>query len=133
MVRNDEPKNYDAVMEAVNERLLEEINMTLDLHFIASGDYDTKMQMAMAGGDDWDLCFTASWANNYVNAAGKGALLELTPEMLNEYAPNMMSTIPEKLWDGIKVNGSIYALMNYQVIRSGWCAVPEVGRRGTEH
>lgn len=116
MVRNDEPKNYDAVMEAVNERLLEEINMTLDLHFIASGDYDTKMQMAMAGGDDWDLCFTASWANNYVNAAGKGALLELTPEMLNEYAPNMMSTIPEKLWDGIKVNGSIYALMNYQVM-----------------
>lgn len=116
MIRGDEPENYDAVMEAVNERLLEEINMTLDLRFISPGDYNSKMQMAMAGGDEWDLCFTAAWANNYVNAAGKGALLELTPEMLNEYAPNMMSTIPEKLWDGVKVNGNIYALMNYQVM-----------------
>ena len=116
MIRGDEPKNYDSVMAAVNEKLKEDINMTLDLRFISPGDYDTKMQMAMAGGDDWDLCFTSHWANNYVNAAGKGAYLELSEEMLKENAPNMMSTIPEKFWDGIKVNGSIYALMNYQVM-----------------
>lgn len=116
MIRGDEPKNYDSVMAAVNEKLKEDINMTLDLRFISPGDYETKMQMAMAGGDDWDLCFTSHWANNYVNAAGKGAYLELSEEMLKENAPNMMSTIPEKFWDGIKVNGSIYALMNYQVM-----------------
>lgn len=116
MIRGDEPKNYDSVMAAVNEKLKEDINMTLDLRFISPGDYDTKMQMAMAGGDDWDLCFTSHWANNYVNAAGKGAYLELSEEMLKENAPNMMSTIPEKFWDGIKVNGNIYALMNYQVM-----------------
>ncbi len=116
MVRNDEPANYSAVMEAVNAKLLEDLNMTLDLRFIAPGDYDTKMQMAMAGGDDWDLCFTSHWANNYVGAAGKGALLELTPEMLAENAPNLMATIPEKLWDGVKVNGSVYAMINYQAM-----------------
>lgn len=116
MVRGEEPKNYDSVMAAVNEKLLADINMTLDLRFIAPGDYDTKMQMAMAGGDDWDLCFTASWSNNYVNAAGKGAYLELSEEMLKENAPNVMATIPENLWDGIKVNDKIYALMNYQVM-----------------
>ena len=116
MIRGDEPKNYDSVMAAVNEKLKADINMTLDLRFISPGDYDTKMQMAMAGGDDWDLCFTSHWANNYVNAAGKGAYLELSEEMLKENAPNMMSTIPEKFWDGIKVNGNIYALMNYQVM-----------------
>ena len=116
MIRGDEPKNYDSVMAAVNEKLKADVNMTLDLRFISPGDYDTKMQMAMAGGDDWDLCFTSHWANNYVNAAGKGAYLELSEEMLKENAPNMMSTIPEKFWDGIKVNGNIYALMNYQVM-----------------
>lgn len=116
MIRGDEPKNYDSVMAAVNEKLKADINMTLDLRFISPGDYDTKMQMAMAGGDDWDLCFTSHWVNNYVNAAGKGAYLELSEEMLKENAPNMMSTIPEKFWDGIKVNGNIYALMNYQVM-----------------
>lgn len=116
MIRGDEPKNYDSVMAAVNEKLLADTNMTLDLRFIAPGDYDTKMQMAMAGGDDWDLCFTSHWANSYVNAAGKGAYLELSEEMLKENAPNMMATIPEQLWDGIKINGKIYALMNYQVM-----------------
>ena len=116
MIRADEPKNYDSVMAAVNEKLLQEKNMTLDLRFIAPGDYETKMQMAMAGGDDWDLCFTSSWANNYVNAAGKGAYLELTPEMLEENAPNMMKIMPEQFWDGIKVNGNIYAMINYQIM-----------------
>lgn len=116
MIRGDEPKNYDSVMTAVNEKLLADTNMTLDLRFIAPGDFDTKMQMAMAGGDDWDLCFTSHWANSYVNAAGKGAYLELSEEMLKENAPNMMATIPEQLWDGIKINGKIYALMNYQVM-----------------
>lgn len=116
MVRSDEPNNYDSVMAAVNEKLKEDLNMTLNMRFIAPGDYDTKMQMAMAGGDEWDLCFTSHWANNYVNAAGKGAYLELTEEMLQENAPNLMATIPEQFWDGIEVNNKVYALMNYQVM-----------------
>lgn len=116
MVRSEEPAHYDAVMEAVNAKLKEDLNMTLNLRFIAPGDFDTKMQMAMAGGDEWDLAFTSSWANNYVSAAGKGALLKLTPEMLAENAPNVMKTIPERLWDGVKVNGDVYALINYQVM-----------------
>lgn len=118
LIRNDEPQHYDEVMAAVNEKLLAELNMTLDLRFIAPGDYETKMQMAMAGGDDWDLCFTSHWCNNYVNAAGKGAYLELTPEMLAENAPNLMETMPEQFWDGIKVNDGIYGMINYQIMYS---------------
>ena len=115
-IRGDEPKNYESVMAAFNEKALADINMTLDLRFISPGDYNDKMQMAMAGGDNWDLCFTSHWANNYVNAAGKGAYLELTEDMLKEYAPDVMATIPEQLWDGVKVNGTIYGMMNYQVM-----------------
>lgn len=117
-IRNDEPQHYDEVMAAVNEKLLAEKNMTLDLRFISPGDYETKMQMAMAGGDDWDLCFTSHWSNSYVNAAGKGAYLELTPEMLAENAPNVMKVMPEQFWDGVKVNGGIYGLINYQIMYS---------------
>lgn len=116
MVRSDEPNNYDSVMAAVNEKLKAALNMTLEMRFIAPGDYDTKMQMAMAGGDEWDLCFTSHWANNYVNAAGKGAYLELTEEMLDKNAPNLRKTLPARFWDGIKINNKIYALMNYQVM-----------------
>lgn len=116
MVRSDEPKNYESVMKAVNEKLMADLNMTLNMRFIAPGDYNTKTQMAMAGGDKWDLCFTSHWANPYVNAAGKGAYLELTEDMLKTNAPNLMKTIPEAFWDGIKVNDKVYAMMNYQVM-----------------
>ncbi len=115
-IRADQPKNYDAVMAAVNEKLKADLNMTLDLRCIAPGDYNSKMQMALSGGDDWDLCFTSNWANNYANAAGKGAYLEITPEMLKEYAPDVVAAIPENLWNGIKINNKLYALMNYQVM-----------------
>ncbi len=115
-VRNDMPEHYDEVMAAVNEKMKADINMTLDLRFISPGDYNDKMQMTMAGGDEWDLCFTSHWANNYVNAAGKGAYLELTPEMLKENAPHVMETIPEKFWDGIRINGNLYGMMNYQAM-----------------
>lgn len=115
-VKGAEPNHYEEVMAAFNEKALADINMTLDLRFISDGDYNTKMQMAMAGGDDWDLCFTAHWSNNYAAAAGKGAYLELTPEMLQEYAPDVMATIPEFMWDGLKISGKLYGLLNYQVM-----------------
>lgn len=112
----EQPAHYEEVMKAVNEKLLKDLNMTLNLQFVSPGDYNTKMQMAMAGGDDWDMCFTSNWVNNYVSAAGKGAYLQLTPEMLAENCPHIMQIIPERLWDGVKVNGGIYGIMNYQVM-----------------
>lgn len=115
MVRAEEPKNYDSVMEKLNEMLLADLNMTLKMRFIAPGDYQQKMEMAYAGGDDWDLCFTAAWATNYVSAAGKGAYLALD-DLLEANAPNMMKELPAQFWDGIKVNGQTYAMINYQVM-----------------
>lgn len=115
MVRWDEPKNNAAVMEKLNAQLLKDLNMTLDMRFIAPGDYNQKMQMAMAGGDEWDLCFTSAWANNYVNAAGKGAYLALD-DLLEKHAPDVLATVPEKFWDGVRVNGNIYGMINYQVM-----------------
>lgn len=115
MIRFDEPANTEAVMAELNKKLLADLNMTLDMRFIAPGDYQTKMEMAMAGGDDWDLCFTAAWANNYVNAAGKGAYLALD-DLLPQYAPDHMKEIPESFWDGVRVNGKIYGMINYQVM-----------------
>ena len=115
MIRSSEPNGKEAVFEQLNAKMAEDMNLNLDMRFIAPGDYDQKMQMAMAGGDEWDLCFTASWANNYVNAAGKGAYLALN-DLLDANAPEMMAIMPENFWDGVKVNGDIYAMINYQVM-----------------
>lgn len=116
MVRNEEPKNYEAVMAKLNEKLLADLNMTLNMRFIAPGDYQQKMELAYAGDDSWDLCFTAAWGGlNYVGAAGKNAYLPLD-DLLAANAPNLMKELPSQFWDGIKVNGKTYAMINYQVM-----------------
>lgn len=35
---------------------------------------------------------------------------ELTPEMLQKYAPNIWKTVPELVWEGIKKDGKIYGI-----------------------
>ena len=51
--------------------------------FVQPGDYDQKIQMAMAANEKFDLVWTASWANPYQNNALKGGYLELD-ELLNQ-------------------------------------------------
>ena len=126
MVGFGKPNNYDAVMAEINKKLLNDLNMTLELRF--SEDYVTTMQMEFSSGEagtDWDLCFTSNWMNNFVDAATKGAYLAVD-SYLEEYAPDILANFPEALWDAAKVNGSIYALPNYQVAyeQAGW-AVPD--------
>lgn len=115
LIRNEEPKNVDSVLAKVNEMTKDKINAELDLQFINPGDFNDKMQMKMAGGEEFDLCFTASWANNYIGNVGKGAFLALD-DIIPEHAPNHWKTIPEAYWDGVKVNDKIYAMINYQVM-----------------
>ena len=58
-IRMAEPKGADEVIAKVNEYLKEKINAKLDLVFVQPGDYDQKMQMAMAANEDFDLVWTA--------------------------------------------------------------------------
>lgn len=120
IIRFEEQKNAQPVLEKVNAITKEKINMELNMQFISPGDYNDKMQMKMAGGEEYDLCFTSSWANNYVQNAGKGAYLKLD-DLIEKNAPDVWNTIPKKYWDGIKINGGIYALMNYQVMYNQPC------------
>lgn len=115
LIRADEPPNVESVMAALNEKMLADINTTLKLTFIAPGDYNDKMPLIFSGGDEWDLCFTASWVNNYVNAANMGAYLPLD-NLLAENAPGYLSIFPEKLLDGARIGGQLYGLPNYQVM-----------------
>lgn len=112
---NDE----DRVMEKANEIIQEKINANLEIIKVA--DYAEKMNMMINSNEKFDLCFTANWGGiNYFENAAKGAYYDLT-DMIDEYAPESYSRIPENLWDGIKVNGKIYAIINYQMHGAASC------------
>lgn len=109
------PQADVASVEAeMNKILKEKLNVTLHLKAIDWGNFDQKMQLVNASGEEYDLAFTSSWANNYFVNVSKGAFVPLD-DLLPQYAPNIMSTIPEVGWEAVKVNGKIYSVPNYQI------------------
>ncbi len=111
--------DQDRIMEKANKIIEEEIGATLKLVMVDSGQYAEKMNLMINSGDPWDLCFTASWGGiNFYENAQKGAYADLT-ELLPKYAPETYSRIPEGLWEGVTVDGKIYASVNYQQYGAG--------------
>lgn len=113
-IRNSKPKNVESVMEKVNELTKEKINTTVDIKFIEPGDYNQKMQMIMASGEEYDIAFTSSWANDYLNNVSRGAYIPL--DDLLENHQDLKNLIPNNIWNGTRVNGKIYGIPNYQVM-----------------
>jgi putative aldouronate transport system substrate-binding protein len=108
--------DQDMVSEAISELLQEKINASLSLNIIDWGNYDQRMSVMMAAGEAMDLIFTSNWTNDYVNAVNRNAFIEITDEMLERLGPNILNGVPEKAWDAARVRGSLYAIINTQVL-----------------
>ena len=81
--------------------------MSLQIISIPGGDYTQKMQTVINTGSTWDLCFTCSWANDYLQNANKGVFLALD-ELLED--TEMYQNIDERFWKAAQVQGSIYGV-----------------------
>lgn len=112
-IGGDEP-NQDEVFAAANEIIKEEIGAVVNFHRFSFGDYPKKMQLKIAAGEEIDLLFAADWSLNYNDIVTKGALIPLD-QLVKDYAPGTNSLIPEKIWNGTRINGEIYGVPNYQV------------------
>ena len=108
--------DQDMVAEAISELLTEKINATLQLNIIDWGNYDQRMSIMMAAGDEMDLIFTSNWSNDYATAVNKNAYIEITDDMLQRLGPNILKGVPEKAWEAAKIGGKLYAIINTQVL-----------------
>ena len=108
----DKPKDFDLVYGKVNEIMKEKINATLNVNFLSWGDMTTKYQLLFQSGEDFDMIFTAAGWGYYSQIATKNGFLELTDEMLKEYAPNIYENQPEEAWKQAKIDGKIYMVPN---------------------
>ena len=70
-VPGDNQPGLPEVMEAANKIVEKEIGAKIDMKFINQGDFDEKMRLKMAAGEDFDLCFTG-YINVYAKAAEMG-------------------------------------------------------------
>jgi len=102
-------KDEQAVEAEMNKILQAKINATIDIQPIDWGAWGDKTNLIFASGDKADLIFTASW-NGYGQNAAKGAYVELTDEMMQKFAPDVLTNINPLVTNAYKVNGKLYAV-----------------------
>ena len=115
-IRYSEPAGFKEVMEQANEYLAEKLNVTLDLQCIEPGDYDSKVQLAAASGEDCDIIWTSQWANNFEANVSKNAFLPIEDYLDLPELSDLKSHYKDELWDACKVNGHIYGVPIEQVM-----------------
>ena len=115
-IRSSEPAGFKEVMEKANEYLGEKLNITLDLRCIEPGDYDSKVQLAAASGDECDIIWTSQWANNYESNVSKNAFMAIEDYLDLPELAAMKAHYKDEIWDACKVNGHIYGVPIEQVL-----------------
>ena len=104
----------EEVYAKANEIIEAEINATVDFRCIDWGSYDDKMNLMINAGEEFDICFTSNWSNDYVQNVKKNAFIPLD-DLLDEYAPTLRAMVPDAFWDATRVEGEIYGIINYQI------------------
>lgn len=111
----DKAEDHDLVMEDLNKKLKEKINVELDLEMIPQGEYNDKVKLAQTAGEDFDLVFTSNWMNSFNDNMTREAFLPLD-ELLDECGQELKEAVPDWLMAVGQVNGQQYAIPNQQII-----------------
>ena len=108
-VMGDAPVDEKAVEDALNEKLLEKVNATVDFQFSTWTDFQTKYSLELTSGTA-DLIYIANWLN-FGQLANSGAFLELN-DLLDTYASDLKALVGEDALNQCSVDGQIYAVPN---------------------
>lgn len=114
-VFGNKQQDLDKVMEDLNKKLVEKINVKLNLEVIPQGEFNDKMKLKSTAGEDYDLVFTSNWLNSITDNMSREAFMPLD-ELFAEYGQDIKAAMPEWLLDVGKVNGQLYAVPNQQII-----------------
>jgi putative aldouronate transport system substrate-binding protein len=109
-----EQPDLDEVMKAFSDLVQQKINATVKVDWLDGGAFNDKVNLMNAGGEAYDLVFTAPWRNNYYQNVNNGSLIPLD-DLLPKYAPKLWASMPPTTWDAARVNGKIYGVINQQI------------------
>ncbi len=114
-----EQDDEGTVWSAFNERLKARTNITVDFKPLDWGAYNDQMEMMYAGNEEFDICFTANWINNFYINVARGAFLKLD-DIIDNVAPVMHDKLPEFVFTAGEYHGDVYALANNQIVFTQW-------------
>lgn len=105
------PSYKDEWTKQVNDYIGPKIGVNIDYEVIGWGDWNTRRNVIISGGDKFDIIFGD--LNTYPSDINMGALLDIT-KLIPKYAPKLEKFIPKILWDGVTVKGKIYGIPTYK-------------------
>lgn len=99
----------DTVMKEANKILGENLGLELDLRLVDMGNYQQKLNVILSSREEFDICFITN-GDQFIKNAKEGAFVELTDEMLNEYAPDIVERTLDYMWKLPTVGGHRYGI-----------------------
>lgn len=102
-------EQLEEVEDKLNETIYPATGAKLEIHFLDSGQFDDKMNMMISTGEEFDICFTCCWANDFITNAKRGAFYDLT-EILPKYGADILAKSDQRIWPAVTVNGGIYGI-----------------------
>lgn len=104
----------------VEKWLIERTNVVVENIYGNGGtQWDPKLTKLIAGDDLPDIvhCGAGQGAAHFSKLDQLGKVWELTPEMLQKYAPDVWEKTPQEYWDRMTVNGKILGIPYYSRTR----------------
>lgn len=100
----------------VDEIVYEKLGFHVEFEPYGYVDYANKLQMKIATGEDFDMCWIGSLLSGftYSDAAADGNFADIT-EALPQYAPDVYNSMSAQVWEAAKVDGKIYGVINEQI------------------
>ena len=105
----------EAAIAEINTITAERIGAVLRTRYIEWSGWMNNYQLAMASGDrNLDLVISSTtWLFGW-EIAQRGGFYPLTPELLQEYAPQTWAAVPEHHWELCTHNGNIWFIPENQ-------------------
>ena len=112
------------VAEAISQvQEVKDLGVTIELVKFGGGEYFQKLPLVMASDEQVDICWDDG-THTYLENIQTQAYLDIT-DMLDETAPTLKQTIPETLWNGMRVDGRIYGVPTYKELGEQWALYAE--------
>lgn len=105
----DNMSDQELVEAEANKIFMEKIGVKLKFHLIDPGSYDEKMNAIISSGESYDICFTTSFTNDYLNNVKRNAFLNIA-DILNEHGQDILAKLDYRVVDALTQNGEMYAI-----------------------
>ena len=107
LVAGDEPKDQQTVLDAVQEKVKDTLNITLKVQYYPWADYQEKNKMMANAGDKFDIYL--NFGHDILPAYTRKQAIKLN-DLLDQYGPALKEKISEDNWAWGTANGDIIAI-----------------------